>query len=256
MAYFYSTSETREAEASKSRFDALFSNYLPSARRLTNVLTRTTLRVNLPSYKDLLSIIPELLRQLGRTYIIIDALDECNTDDHDRLVALMTTFRQWNETQLHVFFTSQTREIFTAGFEGVPHIALKLFVRTEIQSNHKYKIRRAHVYRITEELHIKATGCSVLRTASSPRSRDADTRRIWTIHSNLPSTLFAVYGRFLAAVPEEDLIYVVATLRWLMFAAKELTLAELADAISFDFSNPDQYTHEPDRSGEQCECHF
>ncbi|KAJ6518411.1 ankyrin repeat-containing domain protein [Mycena vulgaris] len=63
----------------------------------------------------------------------------------------------------------------------------------------------------------------------------------------LPSTLFGAYDRFLAAVPEKHQIYAMATLRWLIFAIEKLNLAQLADAISFDFSDPDQYTHEPDR---------
>ncbi|KAJ6592306.1 hypothetical protein DFH09DRAFT_1415332 [Mycena vulgaris] len=212
----------------------------------------------LPSYKDLQKIIPELLRELGRTYIIMDALDECDADDHDRLVELISTFRQWTETPLHVFFTSQTREIFTAGFKGVPNIALKysvthedirLFVCTQIQSNHKYKIWRPHVERITEDIAHKSDGMFRLADCLLTEvSRCRYPRQLETTLKNLPTTLFDVYDRFLDAVsPPEDLVYVTAALRWIMFAAEEITLAELADAISFDFSNPDQYTHEPDR---------
>ncbi|KAJ6592296.1 ankyrin repeat-containing domain protein [Mycena vulgaris] len=212
----------------------------------------------LPSYKDLQKIIPELLRELGRTYIIMDALDECDADDHDRLVELISTFRQWTETPLHIFFTSQTREIFTTGFKGVPNIALKysvthedirLFVRTQIQSNHKYKIWRPHVDRITEDIAHKSDGMFRLADCLLTEvSRCRYPSQLETTLKNLPTTLFDVYDRFLDAVsPPEDLVYVTAALRWIMFAAREITLAQLADAISFDFSNPDQYTHEPDR---------
>ncbi|KAJ6579731.1 ankyrin repeat-containing domain protein [Mycena vulgaris] len=65
---------------------------------------------------------------------------------------------------------------------------------------------------------------------------------------NLPDTLFKVYDRFLDKVsPKKHLVYVMAALRWIMFAVEPISLDQLADALSFDFSNPDEYSYEPDR---------
>ncbi|KAJ6518532.1 hypothetical protein DFH09DRAFT_1427171 [Mycena vulgaris] len=198
MAYFFfdfRNLETRSVEIALRGIILQLSAQCPDAYKCLD--THYAAGRTLPGYKDLLVIIPELLRQLGRTHIIIDALDECDTDDHDHLVELMSTFRQWNETQLHVLFTSQTREIFTAGFDGVPHIALKHNCLLTEVSRCKYRT----------ELDITLK-C-------------------------LPSTLFGAYDRFLAAVPEKHQSHGHSSM--------------LADAISFDFSDPDQYTHEPDR---------
>ncbi|KAJ6518412.1 hypothetical protein DFH09DRAFT_1428234 [Mycena vulgaris] len=169
MAYFFfdfRNLETRSVEIALRGIILQLSAQCPDAYKCLD--THYAAGRTLPGYKDLLFIIPELLRQLGRTHIIIDALDECDTDDHDRLVELMSTFRQWNETQLHVLFNSQTRDIFTAGFDGVPHIALKYsithedirhFVRTEIHTNINTRLGGPMSIVSQRKLLLKATGC-------------------------------------------------------------------------------------------------
>jgi hypothetical protein len=66
----------------------------------------------IPTYTELLVILEKLLRTLGRTYLILDALDECKTSDHDRIVDFIQKIRAWSDIQLHVLVTSQPREIF------------------------------------------------------------------------------------------------------------------------------------------------
>jgi hypothetical protein len=98
----------------------------------------------LPNYQDLIEIFRQLLRELGRTYIVLDALDECDAAEFDRLVHLVTTLRSWTDPLLHLLITSQTRSIFTKGFEGTPRIHLefelqqadiKLFITSELETN-------------------------------------------------------------------------------------------------------------------------
>ncbi|KAJ7918057.1 hypothetical protein B0H13DRAFT_2321704 [Mycena leptocephala] len=47
----------------------------------------------LPNYQDLQSIFKELLRDLGRTYIVLDALDECPDTEFGQLMNLISTLR-------------------------------------------------------------------------------------------------------------------------------------------------------------------
>ncbi|KAJ6538312.1 hypothetical protein DFH09DRAFT_1283392 [Mycena vulgaris] len=264
LAYFYfdfNNTETQDVEIALRRIILQLSDQCPHPYKSLD--QHYAGRQTLPSYKDLQQkILPVLLRELGRTYIVLDGLDEC--DDYDCLVDLISTFRQWNETPLHVFITSQSRRVFTKSFHGVTRIALKysvteadirLFVRDEIQSKTKYESWRLDVDRITDQIASRSNGMQVFffrfRLADClllEISRCISTKELDEALTNLPDTLFEVYDRFLDAVsPQKHLVYVMAALRWIMFAAGRISLDQLADALSFDFSNPDEYSYDPDR---------
>ncbi|KAJ6503020.1 ankyrin repeat-containing domain protein [Mycena vulgaris] len=258
LAYFYfdfNNTETQDVEIALRRIILQLSDQCPHPDRCLD--EHYAGRQTLPSYKDLHEkILPVLLRELGRTYIVLDGLDEC--DDYDGLVDLISTFRQWNETPLHVFITSQSRPVFTESFDDVTRVTLeysvteadiRFFVRDEIQSKSKYKSWRLHVDRITDQIASRSNGmfrladCLLLEI-----SRCISTKELDEALTNLPDTLFEVYDRFLDKIsPRKHLVYVMAALRWIMFAVEPISLDQLADALSFDFSNPDEYSYDPDR---------
>ncbi|KAJ6579745.1 ankyrin repeat-containing domain protein [Mycena vulgaris] len=224
LAYFYfdfSNKETQDVEIALRRIILQLSDQCPHPYKSLD--EHYAGRQTLPSYKDLQQkILPVLLRELGRTYIVLDGLDEC--DDYDGLVNLISTFRQWNETPLHVFITSQSRPVFTESFDGVTRIALE------------YSVTEADIrFRLADCLLLEISGC--MSTTELDKALE-----------NLPDTLFEVYDRFLDKVsPKKHLVYVMAALRWILFAAEPISLDQLADALSFNFSNPDEYSYEPDR---------
>ncbi|KAJ6605281.1 hypothetical protein DFH09DRAFT_1422271, partial [Mycena vulgaris] len=95
-----------------------------------------------PTYQELQEILEELLLELGRTYILLDALDECQEADQRQFVDFTSTLQRWNQTPLHLLVTSQPRRIFTEGLEGVPCIDIEsditekdigFFVDSELQ---------------------------------------------------------------------------------------------------------------------------
>ncbi|KAJ6579737.1 ankyrin repeat-containing domain protein [Mycena vulgaris] len=223
LVYFYfdfSNKETQDVEIALRRIILQLSDQCPHPDRSLD--EHYAGRQTLPSYKDLQKILPVLLRELGRTYIVLDGLDEC--DDYDCLVDLISTLRQWNETPLHVFITSQSRNVFTESLDGVMRVVLE--------------------YSVTEaDIRFRLADCLLLEI-----SRCISTKELDEALKNLPDTLFEVYDRFLDTVsPKKHLVYVMAALRWIMFAMEEITLDQLADALSFDFSNPDKYSYDPDR---------
>jgi hypothetical protein len=63
-----------------------------------------------PTYENLLRVLEELLLEFGHTYIVLDALDECN--ESDRLVQFVSRLHGWTKQSLHFLFTSQPREAF------------------------------------------------------------------------------------------------------------------------------------------------
>jgi hypothetical protein len=89
-----------------------------------------------------MDVLETLLSEIGRAYIVLDALDECN--NYTLLIQLISRLRRWTNSRLHLLLTSQPREIFTAAFVDMSQVALKfettksdirIFVSSQLRSN-------------------------------------------------------------------------------------------------------------------------
>ncbi|KAJ7770952.1 hypothetical protein DFH07DRAFT_914759 [Mycena maculata] len=260
VAFFYFDFRNKEAqsiEIALRRIVLQLSAHSPDPYRALHNHYELSNGQKLPGYEDLCKVLQQLFRELGRTYIVLDALDECDDGDFSQLVDLVSMLREWIETPLHLFFASQTRQIFTEGFRGIPCIALgsdstqediEFFVGSEIRSNPKLKIWRPQVDQIIDRVARKSQGmfrlaaCLVIELSFCKWEDEMDETL-----ENLPDTLFAVYDRFIEKIRKKEWVYAEAVLRWLMFSAQRLNLDQLADAIAFDFSNSEQYIYKPSR---------
>ncbi|KAJ7458853.1 ankyrin repeat-containing domain protein [Mycena latifolia] len=211
----------------------------------------------LPTYQDLLKLLKELLLELGRTYIVLDALDECKEVDLGQLLDFISVLRSWTQTPLHLLITSQPRSIFREYWRDVSCIVLdssvtdkdiQLFVTEELQKS-AFKGWTSRADYIVERIVRKSNG--MFRLAACLL---LEISRRWTnvgeldkMLDMLPNDLFGIYDRFLEAVHPEDMVYATGVLRWIIFSSEEMTLSRLADAVGFDFSNPPQYVYEPHR---------
>ncbi|KAJ7112592.1 hypothetical protein C8R44DRAFT_985049 [Mycena epipterygia] len=212
----------------------------------------------LPTYQNLLDILDKLLLNLGSIYIVLDALDECK--EHNLLVQLISRLRAWSKTPLHLLFTSQTREMFTASFEGLEHVPLELettqediatFVTKELESNPNLKHWARHIVEITRKVVEKSNGmfrlaaCLLIELSRRELDRNPD-----SILTNLPGQLFEIYDRFLESIDPSDFVLVEVALRWLVWSARPLSLAELEDALAVDFSDPHRHVFQPTQRDE------
>ncbi|KAJ7269695.1 hypothetical protein C8J57DRAFT_1227412 [Mycena rebaudengoi] len=211
----------------------------------------------LPTYDDLQRILEELLRQLERTYIIFDGLDECADNEQVQIITLISKLQKWTETPLHLLFTSQPRAVFSDGFTDVtcvyvePDVTqkdIRLFVEAELC---KMKTWSSRIDEIADQVVSKSNGmfrfaaCILIELSRCKRQNELN-RAI----ENLPTDLFGVYDRFIQRIRRDDFIYVAAIFRWLLFSVRGWycsinTLVGLADAVSFDFSNPTHHTYDP-----------
>ncbi|KAJ7769559.1 ankyrin repeat-containing domain protein [Mycena maculata] len=213
----------------------------------------------LPSYKDLEKILQQILEELGRTYIILDALDECNDSELNQLVNLVSTLRAWTNIPLHLLITSQPRPIFIKSFRGVNCIPLeyditqedvKFFINNELKTNSALEIWQPSAVKVTDLITRKSNGmfrlatCLLIELSCCPWAEEDELNHTL---DTLPEDLCGIYDRFLQGIRSEHLIYVEVALRWLLFSATSLSPVELAEAIAFDFSNPEQYTYKPSR---------
>ncbi|KAJ7932364.1 hypothetical protein B0H13DRAFT_2516560 [Mycena leptocephala] len=114
----------------------------------------------LPTYQDLQHIVRALLREIGRTYLVLDALDECS-EELGQLMDLILRLHEWDESPLHLLFTSQPWTEFIGGFKDVTSICLdssvteadiKLFVDKELRENQKMKTWAPHADEISNRV--------------------------------------------------------------------------------------------------------
>ncbi|KAJ6555637.1 hypothetical protein DFH09DRAFT_1318046 [Mycena vulgaris] len=196
----------------------------------------------LPTYQNLMDVLHELLQEIDHTYIVLDALDECN--EPDLIIQLISKLRDQTDSPLHLLFTSQSREMFTAAFKDIPHIILDLkttredierFVANEIQSK-RLKHWARHSAQITTKILEKSNG--MFRMAACllvELSRHIFARDPGPVLESLPTDLFEIYDRFLRPIDPAA------------FSAVEM----LEDALAFDF--PDEQQHgvfDPNKKGD------
>ncbi|KAJ7855133.1 hypothetical protein B0H14DRAFT_3865271 [Mycena olivaceomarginata] len=210
----------------------------------------------LPTHENLLAILDELLSNFEHTYIVLDALDECN--EHDGLVRFITRLRDWFTRSLHLLFTSQPREIFTEAFKHVsrvtltPHITqndIRRFINSELHSL-SHLTRRMRAEEIVDKVVKKSNGMFRLAALLLMELRDAFSPDLHAILTSFPDNLFGVYSRFLQRIHPTAVFYVLAVLRWLTFSSELVTMAYLEDALAFDFLNPSEFVYDPARWGE------
>ncbi|KAJ7748811.1 hypothetical protein DFH07DRAFT_747117, partial [Mycena maculata] len=213
----------------------------------------------LPTYQNLVDVLETLFSELQRTYLVLDALDECNDSDLHVLLRLISRLRCWIKSPLHILLTSQDRTIFTKGLNGVPQLSLefsttqndiKLFVAGALQCRPDLEHLVLRAEEITAKVVEKSNGmfrlAGCLLDELSRRKLDPALDKVL---ANLPGDLFGIYGRFLEPIDRDDFIHVARVLRWIVFSARPVTLQRLKEALAFDFLDPHQYIFDPANQG-------
>ncbi|KAF7341267.1 HET-domain-containing protein [Mycena venus] len=261
VAFFYFSfrnKDTQNVEIMLRRIILQFSAASPYPYRILNDWYKLSDGQRLPGYQDLVEILKYLLRELGRTYIILDALDECNAGEFDQLVHLVAMLRLWTETPLHLLITSQTRSVFTKAFKGIPQIPLgfklqqadiERFITSELSTKSELAAWKSQKDKVVNGIARKSNG--MFRLASCLLHALAlclygEPEELDEVLRSLPNDLVTIYDRFMEAIPQRFSFHVEAALRWILFPVESISLAQLADAISFDFTSRDD-TYKPSR---------
>ncbi|KAJ7653578.1 ankyrin repeat-containing domain protein [Mycena polygramma] len=258
VAFFYfdfKTKESQSVEMALRRIVLQLSAQSPYRYRALNKHYNLSKGQTLANYHDLRSILEELLGELQRTYILLDALDECQDPEIDQLVELVSMLRGWNWTPLHLLITSQHRTSFTEEFKDIPCVFLeshliendiRSFIAGEISGSRRMKLWASRANEIVDRIALKC--CGMFRLAACllvELSRCRRQNQLDETLNNLPTDLFGIYDRFLERIQPKDLIYVIGVLRWLMFSTETLDLLQIADAIAFDFTSEPRYIYDP-----------
>ncbi|KAJ7220268.1 hypothetical protein GGX14DRAFT_342791, partial [Mycena pura] len=207
----------------------------------------------LPRYEDLLGVLDKLVAGFDHTYIVLDALDECN--EADLLVQFISRLRRWTTTPLHLLVTSQPREVLAAPFDGVAYVFLEsntthsdinLFVSAELRSRTSLKHWVDQTSEIATQIVEKSNG--MFRLAAClliELSRRKTRRNLKKMLADLPGELFEIYDRFLKPIHLDDLLAVESVFRWILFSARPISLSELEDTLAFDVYNQHHPVYSP-----------
>ncbi|KAK2781391.1 hypothetical protein FQN53_000582 [Emmonsiellopsis sp. PD_33] len=201
-----------------------------------------------PSIKDLMQTLREVINDAGQTYIIVDALDEC--DEWEKLLEVIEQVYQWNIGNLHLLVTSRREKIIEDTFHGfvesqvclqTKHVDndIGLLVREQLQTDRRLQRWPTESKRkIEQKLVDGANGmfrwvvCQLdeLRKCRNVKSLDQ------TLNS-LPKTLDDTYERILLNISENDRQDALTILKWLAFSARPVLLEEIAEALTIDLES-------------------
>ncbi|KAL8738317.1 MAG: hypothetical protein Q9181_000860 [Wetmoreana brouardii] len=198
------------------------------------------------SVDELLRAFLKCLAMIGRTYVVIDALDECN-DRHDLIKLLLDVVRSAPRSCL--LMTS--REIFDIqeSMQRFPNIGLRAsdmaldieaYVSGELRrllDDRKLKIRDLSlVDKIQTTLISKADGMfQWVKCQFDMLCSCISDRRIYDTLQSVPKGLDETYIRILARIRQEssgDIYTIKRMFFWLVHSLRPLTIAELAEAIT------------------------
>ncbi|KIJ42493.1 hypothetical protein M422DRAFT_171018 [Sphaerobolus stellatus SS14] len=205
-----------------------------------------------------LEVITRLARCFHQTYILLDAFGEIAADERTSLLkALNEIITNARLSNINLLMTSRREPYLVDGLHNLllEEISLmtsnadediKLYV-TEIVDKEPKLSRWSVELRaeIVQTLSNKAMGmfhwveCQVDVLKKCRRPYD-----VKKALGSLPQTLDETYKRILLAVEEEDRIYVVRLLTWVIFTPTPLCLDFLAEAIIFE---PDSSELSPDQ---------
>jgi hypothetical protein len=224
--------------------------------------------VGAPPSDVLKSAFRSVLEDSTESFVLIDALDECPSNDgaREQVCKLLVEICSWSLPGLHILATSRKKpdiqEILSAiiSLKTVPiqnaevNADIQLYVNSEIQKEPKLRAWAEKVEEMERTLVDKANGMYVLihvclfvylftisrfrwvfcqlGVLKQCRSRNGILRALET----LPRTLDETYERILKGISEEDSPIAARGLRWLVFSKRPLQVEELAEAAIL---NPD-----------------
>ena len=83
-------------------------------------------KLSLPTRDDLLTLLMELLQGFGQTYVVIDALDECDDDYHNLFDKVIKVIHKWQLPHFHLLMTSRREQDIIINMEELVPTELHL----------------------------------------------------------------------------------------------------------------------------------
>lgn len=218
-----------------------------------------------PSTEGLLGVLRQMSEDFPATYIILDALDEC--DDQEALMATIETIAGWQLESLHSIVTSRKVRDIQSSLESlvdkcnivplerkVVDEDIRKYVNHRMSVDMKLRKWQGGEMQAEIEAALMKGAHGMYATVPSMISKltDSITRFRWAVCQldslgtclnramlrkslkSLPRTLDETYERVLCAIDEDQSIYALRLLRWLAFSSRPLSLEEVSEVVAID----------------------
>ncbi|KAJ7866019.1 hypothetical protein B0H14DRAFT_2573573 [Mycena olivaceomarginata] len=198
-----------------------------------------------PSNSVLVSdaLIPILREFTQPVYIVLDALDECS--ERGELLDVISKIVDAKLSHVHLLVTSRPEVPQSCGFvQQAIEVSLEGCVDDDIESYVTALLSKELGWIVEKKEEIKrglldrANGMFRLVSLQLEELRDCDgtETELDEALKNMPSSLNAIYDRILQNIKKPKMLAnVCRTMNWLMFSRRPMTLAEIIDALAFNF---------------------
>ncbi|KDR66367.1 hypothetical protein GALMADRAFT_147954, partial [Galerina marginata CBS 339.88] len=204
-----------------------------------------------PSASQLQEVLLNILDSFPHAYIVIDALDECTSTDIEKTldwVNQLVSNTPQKVKNLHMVVTSRPEPDINKVFEALDSHSIDIGKATANQDIAKYLEHRI-------ELKFRGYDKNTRREIESGLREGADGSFRWLAlqlaelencssedeitqqMKDLPEGLDEIYERMLKAIHEKHRTDVMTFLEWLSFSSRPMEVAEIAEAITVDFSS-------------------
>ncbi|KAL5356682.1 hypothetical protein BJX96DRAFT_124815 [Aspergillus floccosus] len=199
---------------------------------------------NQPDTKTLCGLFARMVEQAHEIWIVLDALDECNT--RGELLPWLKSLLQGQSGHVHLLVTSRLEEDIQAEIDswsfGSSIIPLdnendiETYVRTRVRSDkglQRWQSRPDVQSEIEESLIKRADGMfRWVACQLDSLAKCLDYSMLCEALATLPSTLNETYARILRDLPEEYKPKAVRILQFLAFGNRPLTVDEVVDIVA------------------------
>ncbi|CUS14582.1 unnamed protein product, partial [Tuber aestivum] len=204
--------------------------------------------------KELKKVLSQIIKGFGRTFIVLDALDEVPTRVRGSLLSWIGELKaDHNAGSLSILVTSRPEADIVGSLEQLNGFSISLQSST-IDPDIRAYIRKSLVgkngfKKFTQEIKSEIEKTLVSGSQGMFRWVDCllrileecmEPKAVRDALRELPEDLDSIYARILEAIPKRQKEYIRRAMNWLAFSAEPLTLSQLAEAVVIEY-NVDKY---------------
>ncbi|KAH8678369.1 ankyrin repeat protein [Xylariales sp. PMI_506] len=239
----------RKKENARKDLDSLYSSCEKGRRR--------------PSIESLCATLSNMIQQAGEVWIVLDALDECQTRKEYLAGGILSWLQSLRDSHLnvHLLVTSRPEQDIQKTIEkwarkediiplrdGLIGDDIRAYIKARVRNSEglgRWKTRPDIQEKIEATLIEKAKGMfrwvscqfDVLETCLSPQE-------VQKALVNLPETLDDTYARILKNIPSGHRHYAKRILQFLSFSERPLRIDEAVDVIAVDITSRPRFDPE------------
>ncbi|KAI9764110.1 MAG: hypothetical protein M1840_008670 [Geoglossum simile] len=249
--YYFDFNDSKKQEVAsllRSILAQLASRDLKTLNEVESLYRQNDRGKQQPDKKSLLSVLLSVLQSPPRTYLIIDALDECS--QRGEMLKVLSNIYQRCSKEVNILVTSRKEYDIELVLDDLATSIIGI-QQTAVDSDIRIHVKNC----LAEDVKLKKWPPVVKKEVEDALVRGAHGMFRWVVCQltvlrdclklpalrqklqELPETLDETYNRILLNIPESCHYEVHAILQWLTYSKRPMSLAEVAEAIAIDRDN-------------------